>query len=147
MAIDYDTGYYVTRTARAFMRVADARVRPLGLGVAHLPVLVCLAEDGPLTQTEIARRVHVEQPTAALLLQRMAKAGLIDRSPDPHDGRATLVTLSDHARGLLPDALALLTAANEAATADLSDAEVVVLRDLLGRVLVNLTTTIDGGLG
>ena len=53
MNIDYDTGYFVTRTARAFMRVAEAQLRPLGLGVAHIPVLLCLAEEGALTQANI----------------------------------------------------------------------------------------------
>ena len=70
-------------------RAGERRWRPLGLGVAHIPVLVCLAEEGALTQTEIAQRTHVEQPTAAALLQRMDKAGLLERSPDPRDRRAT----------------------------------------------------------
>jgi MarR family transcriptional regulator for hemolysin len=144
MAIDHDTGYFVTWTSRAFLRVGEARLRSLGLGVAHLPVLVCLAEEEPLTQREIARRVHVEQPTAAALLQRMTRAGLIEKSDDPSDRRASRIRLSAHAREVLPEALDLLSAVNAAATADLSPAEVAVLHDLLGRVLSNLNETIDG---
>ncbi len=143
MAIDYDTGYFVTLTARAFMRVAEALLRPLGLGVAHLPVMVCLAEAEPLTQTEIAQRIHVEQPTAAALLQRMSKAGLIEKSPDPDDRRATRISLSAHAREVFPRALELLASCNDAATVDLSAAEIDVLHSLLRRVLANLTAKID----
>jgi MarR family transcriptional regulator, transcriptional regulator for hemolysin len=143
MDIELDTGYFVTRTARAFMRVAEAWLRPLGMGVAHVPVLVCLAEEGSLTQAEIAQRTFVEQPTAAALLQRMAKAGLIDRTPDPRDRRATRLSLSPHAEEVMPAALDLLTAANSRATAGLSAAEIETLHDLLRRVLTNLATMID----
>lgn len=143
MAIDHDTGYFVTRTARAFMRVAEAQLRPIGLGVAHIPVLVCLAEEEPLTQADIAHRIHVEQPTAAALLQRMTKAGLIERSPDPQDRRATRISLSTHARKVLPNALELLATSNRAGTADLSNAEINVLHALLRRVLANLISNIE----
>lgn len=146
MAIDHDTGYTVTLTARAFMRVAEARLRPMGIGVAHIPVLVCLAEEEALTQAGIAQRIHVEQPTAAALLQRMATAGLIQRSPDPQDRRAILISLSAHARDFLPRALDLLSATNGAATTDLSAAEIEVLHGLLQRVLANLVGMIDGDL-
>lgn len=143
MGVDQDTGYFVTRTARAFTRVAEAKLRTVGLSVAHTPVLVTLAEEGPLTQTDIARRIQVEQPTAAALLQRMAKAGLIERSPDPRDGRATRISLSAHARKVLPQALELRSATDSAATADLSAHEINLLHDLLRRVMANLDTMID----
>jgi MarR family transcriptional regulator for hemolysin len=144
MDIDHDTGYTVTLTARAFMRLAEARLRPLGLGVAHVPALVALAEEGALTQREIAQRTRVEQPTAAALLQRMHAAGLIEKSPDPLDRRSTRISLSPHAEAVLPEALRLLGQADSAATADLSTAEIAVLHDLLRRVLANLDTLIEG---
>jgi len=143
MDIDHDTGYSVTLTARAFMRVAEARLRPLGLGVAHVPVLLALGEEGALTQREIAQRTRVEQPTAAALLQRMDAAGWIERSPDPRDRRSSRIRLSARAHEVLPDALRLLGQADSAATGGLSAAEVVVLRCLLRRVLANLDTMIE----
>jgi DNA-binding MarR family transcriptional regulator len=138
-----DTGYFVTRTARAFMRIAEARLRPLGLGVAHMPALVSLSEEGSLTQAEIAQRIHVEQPTAAALLQRMVKAGLIDKSPDLHDRRATRLSLSARADELMPTALNLLRHVDGEATAGLSAAEIETLHDLLRRVLANLIEMIE----
>jgi DNA-binding MarR family transcriptional regulator len=143
MDISRDTGYFVTRTSRAFVRVTEARLRPQRIGVAHLPALVCLAEEGSLTQAEIARRTHVEQPTAAALLQRMDGAGLIEKSPDPHDRRVTRISLSAHAREVMPAALELLGHVNAEATAGLSAAEIATLHDLLSRVLANLVTMAD----
>lgn len=144
MDIQHDTGYSVTLTSRAFMRMAEAALRPMGLGVAHAPALVALAEAGELTQREIARRTRVEQPSAAALLQRMDSAGLIEKSPDPHDRRATRIRLSAHAHVVLPEALRRLRDVDTAATAGLSAHEVEVLHDLLARVLSNLDTMIEG---
>lgn len=143
MDIDHDTGYAVTLTARAFMRVAEARLRPLGLGVAHVPALVALAEEAPLTQREIAQRTRVEQPTAAALLQRMSAAGLIKRSPDERDRRSSRISLSAHAEAVLPEALDALSRANSAAMTGLSADEVSTLHDLLSRILANLDEMIE----
>jgi len=143
MDIEFDTGYFVTRAARAFMRVAEARLRPLGIGVAHVPVLVCLAEEGPLTQAEIAQRTYVEQPTAAALLQRMDKAGLIEKTPDRRDRRAVRISLSTRAEEIMPEALALLAHANGQATAGLSAEEIETLHSLLRPVVDNLSAMID----
>ncbi|MEP6697883.1 MAG: MarR family transcriptional regulator [Pseudonocardiales bacterium] len=126
------------------MRVAEARLRPLGLGVAHMPVLIALAREGSLTQKEIAQRTHVEQPTAAALLQRMDAAGLTDRSPNPSDRRSTRISLSARAAALLPEALGLRQQTVSAATAGLSATDVELLNDLLGRVLANLDMMVEG---
>lgn len=136
--VERDTGYLVMLTARAFTRVAEKRLRPLGIGVAHLPVVVALAQDGPLTQKQVAARAHVEQPTATALLQRMDAAGLIERTPDPRDRRSVRISLSSRAARLLPEALGLRAEAVSSATADLSAAEVELLDSLLGRVLASL---------
>lgn len=144
MELEPDTGYYVVLASRAFMRVAEARLRPLGLGAAHMPVLFALTEQGSLTQKELARITQVKQPTAAALLQRMEAAGLVVRTPDPRDGRATLVTLTERGTSLLPVALERRRQAIEAATTGLSPQEVASLHRLLAHVLVNLRAMVDG---
>ena len=121
--------------------VAEARLRRLG--VAYAPVLVALAEDDGLTQAEIAQRTHIEQPTAAALLQRMAKPGLLDRSPHPSDRRASRIALPARSVELLPQAPDRLTRTNDEATAGLTAREVATLHDLLGRVLDNLDGMIE----
>lgn len=147
MDVEHDVGYFVILVSRAFMRVAEARLRPMGLGVAQMPVLVALASKDSRTQKEIAQLANIEQPTAAVLLQRMETAGLIERSTDPHDRRSSRITLSAHASVLLPKALAQRADVVEHATAGLSASEVESLQDLLGRVLANLESMVEGNDG
>lgn len=143
MDIRPGTGADVARTARAFTRLAETRLRPLGLGVASVPVLVHLAQEGPLTQAQIAARLGVEQPSAATLLQRMTRDGLVERDPDPHDRRAVRISLSARAEQAMPGALAERDRADAQATAGLSGDEVTVLRALLARVRDNLAAVED----
>lgn len=81
-------------------RMAEA-LRPIGLTPAYLPVMISLAQSQPQTQTHLAITLDIRQPTMAQTLGRMERDGLITRTPDAHDRRATSITLSDKAEALL----------------------------------------------
>lgn len=96
------------------LRGEEARLKPLGFGVGHLPVLIALRDGLASTQRDLARFARVEQPPMAQMLARMERDGLIRRAPDPADGRSSRVSLTRAARARLPDAeaarlVALLT--------------------------------------
>ena len=147
MALDDDgwqplehPGHYLSRIARGLTRVGDARLRPLGLATAQLPVLSMLRNGDRLAQSELARLAKVEQPTMAQLLERMERDGLVRRDPDPRDRRSSLVSLTDAAIEKLPAGRQALRQANTEMTEGLSDAEVTTLVRLLRRVLDNVET-------
>lgn len=133
-------GYLTHRASRLFARYAEPRLKALDMGVAYLPVLVTLSDGSSRAQTELAKQVEIEQPTMALLLERMSRDGLIDRRPNPMDRRSTLISLSATAHERLPDALRVLLNANLVATRGFSEAEKTTLRSLLERVITNLET-------
>ncbi len=95
-------GHYISRIARAFARIGDARLRGLGIATAQLPVLTALKHGALLSQTELARWAKVEQPTMAQMLARMERDGLIRREPDPNDRRSSLIALTEQAHAKLP---------------------------------------------
>ena len=131
-------GHLINRAARLLLRFADVRFRPLGLGVASFPVLSMLRTGERLSQKELALRVRIEQPSMAQLLSRLERDGMIKRSPDPADGRSSLVSITRKALGILPEVDAAVDAGNELALAGMSDAEVATLIDLLQRLIGNL---------
>ena len=124
----------IGRIARAYARLADAQLRPLGLATAQLPVLVTLKSGAALAQSDLAREAQVEQPSMAQLLARMERDGLVARTPHPDDRRSQHVSLTPAARRLLPRAKALLDAQAAQALSTLSAAEVAQLLSLLQRV-------------
>ena len=131
-------GYLANHMARLFAIGLAARVRPLGLAPAQFMVLLELwAEDG-LTQVQLVERLDVEQATMANTLARMARDGLITRTPHPDDGRAQQVWLSERALALEAPAKACATAQNEKALAGLDAAERRRLIELMNRVIANM---------
>ena len=92
-------GYMTNLTARLFARAMDRRLKAIGLSSGHLPVIFALGDGQELSQKALADYAAIEQPTMAATLSRMERDGLIARRPDPQDGRGSLVSLTEKARG------------------------------------------------
>jgi DNA-binding MarR family transcriptional regulator len=72
-----------------------------GLTPTLQAALATVERHGPLTPSELADRERIKRPTATRLLARLEAEGLVARAPDPHDGRSSLIALSDEGRALL----------------------------------------------
>ena len=131
-------GHLISLAARGFARLSEARLKPLGFGVGHLPVLVALREGRASTQRDLARFAKIEQPPMAQMLARMERDGPIQRSPDPADGRSHRITLTEAAEARLPDAVAVLLRGNQELLCDFTDEEAGLLVELLTRLIANL---------
>lgn len=131
-------GHLVSLAARGFARLSEVRLKPLGFGVGHLPVLVALRDGEASTQRDLARFARIEQPPMAQMLRRMERDGLIHRTPDPNDGRSQRVVLTDAALARLPEAIAVLFQGNRDALVGFTEAEAEQFVDLLARLLANL---------
>jgi DNA-binding MarR family transcriptional regulator len=130
--------FWLNRASRALLRHFDARLRPFGFAMSHLPVLRALAGGDALSQAELAQAARVEQASMAETLARMVRDGIAQRAPNPDDRRASLVSLTRRSRARLPKARDALVEANAEAMAGLTDAEQALLRQLLERVVRNL---------
>jgi len=131
-------GHLISLASRGFTRLSEARLKPLGFGVGHLPVLVALRDGKASTQRDLARFARIEQPPMAQMLARMERDGLIRRSPDPADGRSSRIALTEAAEAQLPAAIATLLQGNREVLDGFSDAETTQLVDLLTRLIGNL---------
>ena len=61
------------------------------LSPSLLSALVTIELHGPMTPSELAARERIQRPTATRLVARLQDAGLVLRTPDPHDGRSSLL--------------------------------------------------------
>ncbi len=131
-------GHLISLAARGFARLSESRLKPLGFGVGQLPVLVALKDGSASTQRDLARFAKIEQPPMAQMLARMERDGLIERTPDPVDGRSSRIVLTRAAQERMPEAIATLFHGNREALAGFTQAEEVQLVDLLTRLIANL---------
>ena len=74
----------------------------------------------------------------AQMLARMERDGLIQRTPDPVDGRSSRVSMTEAAEAHLPRAIAALFQGNRDALYGFTDEEAMQLVALLTRLIVNL---------
>ncbi|MBI0331068.1 MarR family winged helix-turn-helix transcriptional regulator [Burkholderia plantarii] len=130
-------------TTRLYTRVVDRPLRELGFAMSQVPVLSLLKAAGALSQAELARRMQVEQPSMAQLLNRMERDGLVCRVADPADKRSRLISLTEDADRKLPEGKAVLDEASRIALDGFSDDERRQLAGLLARVNTNLDRVIQ----
>ncbi|MFF2192262.1 MarR family winged helix-turn-helix transcriptional regulator [Streptomyces sp. NPDC058157] len=71
-------------------------------------------------------------------LDKLEKAGLLTRSPDPHDRRGLQVTLTERGLALVDEAVSAGIEVNRAGLADFSPEEVEVLGGLLRKLLADM---------
>jgi MarR family transcriptional regulator, transcriptional regulator for hemolysin len=138
-------GHLISLAARGFARLSEARLKPLGFGLGHVPVLVALENGQVGSQRDLARFARIEQPSMAQMLTRMERDGLICRTPDPSDGRSSQISLTPTARTRLPQACVALFQGNRDALAGFSDQEAEQLVGLLSRLIVNLESLAISG--
>jgi MarR family transcriptional regulator for hemolysin len=131
-------GHLISLAARGFARLSEARLKPLGFGVGHLPVLVALQDGRASSQRDLAQFAKVEQPPMAQMLARMERDGLIRRTPDPDDGRSSRIVLTNTARTRMPEAVAALLQGNREALEGFTNEEATQLVALLQRLIANL---------
>lgn len=71
-------------------------------GPARFRLLEALAAaSAPLSVSEVATAVGVDQPRASRLVQQAAEMGLVRREADPEDARRTRIALTDAGRAIV----------------------------------------------
>jgi DNA-binding MarR family transcriptional regulator len=88
----------IVRTARRLRQEAGTELSP-----SLTAALSTVERHGPMTPSELASRERIQRPTATRVLARLAEEGLVERAPDPEDGRSALVSATPAARALLDE--------------------------------------------
>jgi DNA-binding MarR family transcriptional regulator len=100
----------IMRVQQLLLARYDEALRPYGLTFARYEALVLLhfSRSDRLPLSVIGERLMVHPTSVTNIIQRLEQAGLVDRIPNPNDGRGTLA-------GITPSGLDLM----HRATADL----------------------------
>ena len=86
----------IVRTSRRLRQ--EAATETGGLTPTSLAALATIERHGPVTPSEIAEIERVKRPTVTRTLGCLEREGLIERTPDPTDGRSFLVAVNDAGR-------------------------------------------------
>lgn len=72
-----------------------------GLTLTQLAVLATLSRHGQMSPSDLAAHERVQPPSMTRTINGLVDLGLVERSPDPDDGRQVRVDLTDEGRTLL----------------------------------------------
>ncbi len=82
----------IVRTARRLRQEAASEAN--GLTPTSTSALASIDCHGPLTPSELATIERVKRPTMTRTLGSLEREGLIERAPDPADGRSSLIAVN-----------------------------------------------------
>ena len=86
----------IVRTARRLRQ--EAATETSGLTPTSVAALATIERHGPLTPSELAKLERVRRPTVPRTLGCLEREGLVERTPDPTDGRSSLVSVNGAGR-------------------------------------------------
>ena len=72
-----------------------------GLTLTQLACLATLHRHGAMTPSDLAAHEKVQPPSMTRTVNGLAERGLVQRTPDPNDGRQVKVTLTEAGGDLL----------------------------------------------
>jgi MarR family transcriptional regulator, lower aerobic nicotinate degradation pathway regulator len=124
----------LVQTSFALMAVLTEVAAEHDLSLTQLRVLGILRDREP-TMADLATFTGLERSTVSGLIDRAAQRGLVTKTADPHDGRSVRVTLTEAARGLVPEITANIGDRIKPLTDQLSTGEQNRLTALLTKAL------------
>lgn len=110
LAIEKDLGELASMLGETFRSLKGSSPAPPALrdaaergslGPRHMPALLSVALAGPLSVSELARRIGLGLSTTSGIVGELSRAGLLDRTEDDNDRRRTIVDLHEDYRELL----------------------------------------------
>ncbi|MGW7574545.1 MarR family winged helix-turn-helix transcriptional regulator [Streptomyces sp. NPDC054765] len=114
LAMDLD---FAMRRLRGRIR-AESGVDAEGWSRPQLTALYRVVHEGPITTSELAAMEYMRPQSMAQTVWGLEQGGLVERSPDPADGRRALLSGTERGKALVDDLLGLHARWLRAAIAD-----------------------------
>ena len=138
------TGSYIRlvlwKAAKAVERVDRAGIRQTGLSLSDFAIMEALLHKGPLPINQIGEKVLLSSGSMTAAVNRLEKAGHVQRIQDPSDGRCFYVHLTKTGRRSVSEAYRNHQANLEKVAGVLRDEERTQLVQLLKKLGLHAQT-------
>lgn len=131
-------GGQLVRAEKAHHRLGSERLKQIGLYTGQEMLLLSLRSEDGMTQSQLASRSCLDLSTITKVVQRMERAGLVQRRVDLDDARISRVYLTEQGRALCEPSWQMWLDLEQRLTEGLTEAERVLLHRLLATVATNL---------
>lgn len=110
-----------------------------GLTPSQSSVLATLDRHGPMSMSRLAEHEAIAKPSATGIVGRLIERGLVDRKPDPADGRSSIVEVTPEGVDAIEERRRERTAYLARRIESLDEAD----REVLERAVVLLETMVE----
>jgi DNA-binding MarR family transcriptional regulator len=136
--LNQSLGFTLNDVSQLMRRNFTRRAQALGLSQAQWRALAYLSRQEGVNQVTLAESLEIQPITLTRLIDRLQKAGLVTRRPDPDDRRAVRLYLTAKAQPLLDRMWLIAAETREEAMAGLPEAGRKALMETLHRMKQNL---------
>lgn len=133
-ALEDQVGHLLRRAHQRHVAIFQQGIGAAALTPMQWAALVTLAREGPLSQNRLGRLTAMDPATVQGVVRRLAVRGLLTRSPDPADRRASLLAPTAAGVALVAATVPAALAISEATLAPLDAAERRLFLALLKRI-------------
>jgi MarR family transcriptional regulator, transcriptional regulator for hemolysin len=132
-------GRQLARTAKLLSRAFEQELALAGGSLPTWLILLSLKSRSWRTQRELAEALAIEGPTLTHHLSGLERSGLVRRTRDPDNRRVQRVELTDEGDAAFHRLRGAAFSFDERLRSGLDDSEIQQLRELLARLLANVT--------
>jgi len=136
----YLIGFFLSRASLAMKQHVNRLLKESGMSdvsMGFIGVLLALYRADGQTISELGEAVSLEKSTMTGLIDRMVRAGLVNREADPADRRVLRVWLTERGRQVQLGVAKVLSQSHQELTAGVADKEVERVERILARIIEN----------
>lgn len=137
-ASEISLGYLMADVTRLFRREFDRRVSHLNLTRAQWRALKCIGRDSGLTQAALAEELEMEAIAVGRVIDRLQKAGFVERRADPTDRRKWRLHLAEASHEVMRAVERLSGEMRDAVLGAIPEADMAVTERTLNAIKQNL---------
>lgn len=124
----------ITEIARCGAQYRTEALSPLGLKGCHASYLSEICACPGISQDKLAQRICINKSNVARQAAILEEAGFITRQPSREDKRVLELYPTDKTLALMPQIAEIFTSWQQCLTGGLSQAEVELVLEILGRM-------------
>jgi DNA-binding MarR family transcriptional regulator len=136
-AVQERSAFLLARLGRVAARRLNDQLAEAGLKPSHAAILLMLRDHGPLSQQELAERLHVDPSNLVILLNALEEAGSLLRRRDPADRRRHIVEITKQGIARVPACYGPVDALEDELFGELSAEDRERLQSILATILAN----------
>ncbi|MDB6000206.1 MAG: MarR family transcriptional regulator [Rhizobacter sp.] len=137
-------GYAATRASVQLKKTFSKHMGPLNLKAVEFSILMLVMANDDVNQKQLGRALDVSAPNLAVILDKLAERGVIERVRGQQDRREQLLRLTAEGLTLAQRAQQIAQTMEHDAIAALSQAERLLLIELLQKVAKGTSRSADG---